>query len=78
MLSPYSPLISEVVSNAEGPYIRTKNYDKDNDIVGEENTQYDRFFFFFSKTHITKQQLSKHHTSYGNQPSYLMSYNFQM
>jgi hypothetical protein len=28
MLSPYSPLISEVVSNAEGPYIRTKNYDK--------------------------------------------------
>lgn len=26
MLSPYSPLISEVVSNAVGPYIRTKNY----------------------------------------------------
>lgn len=25
MLSPYSPLISEVVSNADGPYIRTKN-----------------------------------------------------
>jgi hypothetical protein len=28
MLSPYSPLISEVVSNAVGPYIRTKKYDK--------------------------------------------------
>lgn len=39
MLSPYSPLISEVVSNAEGPYMRTKNYDKDNDTVGERNTE---------------------------------------
>jgi hypothetical protein len=39
MLSPYSPLISEVVSNAEGPYMRTKNYDKDNNIVAEGNTQ---------------------------------------
>jgi len=44
MLSPYSPLISEVVSNAEGPYIRTKNSDKVNDIVAEENTQHDCFF----------------------------------
>jgi hypothetical protein len=44
MLSPYSPLISEVVSNAEGPYMRTKNCDKDNDIVGEENTEQDCFF----------------------------------
>lgn len=44
MLSPYSPLISEVVSNAEGPYMWTKNYDKASDIVGEENTQQDCFF----------------------------------
>jgi len=73
MLSPYSPLISEVVSNAEGPYIRTKNYDKDNDIVGEENTQGDCFF----KNTYTIKQLSKHHTSYSNQSVYLISYNFQ-
>jgi hypothetical protein len=39
MLSPYSPLISEVVSNAEGPYMRTKNCDKDIDILSEGITQ---------------------------------------